>query len=141
MAVADKAKRDALLQKCLKNGWSVVALRQQVQNLSGGKRSSGGLQPSPPRNPSPGVALRDINVVARRWMAFDEVWFSGTKPALNGIPKKDQHETMLDELQKAIASLDAVAKAARRGRAHLRDLAKEVRSKVAAERRRRANNP
>ena len=50
----------------------------------GRKRSSGGLSPTPPENPSPRIALRDLSILARRWMTNYEVWFVGQRAPLRG---------------------------------------------------------
>ena len=137
LAVDDRDERNALLAKCLAKNWSVARLRRKIQNRHGRKRSAGGLSPVPPDNPSPGVALRDISILSRRWMTNCHVWFVGRKPALKKIPVKDRDEAMLKELRQAEDGLIEVAGAVKQGLVQIEKLAREVEGTVKSRPRKR----
>ena len=73
LAVGDDDERNDMLKECLEGDWSVARLCREIQNRHGRKRSAGGLSPVPPDNPSPGVALRDLAILSRRWMTNYQV--------------------------------------------------------------------
>ena len=132
LAVEDAEERGELTEACLAGNWSVARLRQEIQNRSGRKQSAGGLSPKPPERPSPGVALRDISVLARRWMAFHRVWFGEAKAALRKIPVRDRDGAMLKELERAEDGLLEVAGAVKQGLQPLETLRGEVEKTIAS---------
>jgi hypothetical protein len=130
LAVEDKDERSDLLKKCLEGNWGLTRLRQEIQSRAGRKRTGGGMSPTPLENPSPGVALRDISVMARRWMAYHHVWFVGAKPALKRIPVKERDEAMLEELDRAAHGLEELRDAVDQGMERIEDLTLEVKEAI-----------
>lgn len=74
--------RSELLARCLAENWSILQLRAEVQNHVGHKRSRGGRKARPREKPSPGVALQDMQLAARRWQASHNAWFAEPGGAL-----------------------------------------------------------
>ena len=73
-----------------------------MQNLYGKEKSRGGRTPKPREVPSPVVALQDIQLHARQWMANHKVWFVGRKSALGHVGKRHQTEDFYEELGKSV---------------------------------------
>jgi hypothetical protein len=103
--VEDKEQRTKLLNKCLEESWSVLRLRAKVQNLFGKKRSRGGRKAKPREVPSPIVALQEIQLEVRHWLANHEVWFADNKAALRKLSKRNQTDELYEELSRAADAL------------------------------------
>jgi len=133
VSLEDKGLREKLLKQCLAENWSGQRLRREIQNKVGRKRSSGGLSPTPPENSSPGVALRDISILSRRWMTNYEVWFVGKRAPLGSDEIKACNEAMLKDTGAAIQGLtdvrDAVREQLKRLRQYERDIKESLRTK------------
>ena len=128
VSLEDKGLRKRFLKWCLKENWSGQRLRREIQNRVGRKRSSGGLSPTPPENPSPGVALRDISVLARRWMTNYEVWFVGKRAPLGSDELKACDEATLQEVEGAIRRMGEVRHAAAEGLKRLKSIAQAMKT-------------
>jgi hypothetical protein len=72
-----------------------------VQNLFGKKRSRGGRKAKPREVPSPMVALQEIQLEARHWLANHQVWFADKKAALRKLSKRNQTDELYEELSRA----------------------------------------
>lgn len=138
VSLDNKGLRDKLLRRCLTEKWSGQRLRREIQIAVGRKRSGGGCKPKPPKNPSPGVALRDISVLAKRWKAYHGVWFTDEKAALKRIPVKDRNEKMLEELGRAADELIEVWDAIDEGLKQLQSLAQELEEAIDARSKKRS---
>ncbi len=136
LAVEDKAERNDMLRKCLKGDWSVACLCREIQNRRGRKKSAGGLSPVPPDNPSPGVALRDISILSRRWMTNHEVWFIGKRAPLSEEERKLCDESMLKEVGGAIQGLVKVRGAVKEQLQRLKQLERDLKGSTRANKRR-----
>ena len=135
VSLEDKGLRKRFLKRCLKENWSGQRLRREIQNRVGRKRSAGGLSPTPPENPSPGVALRDISILARRWMTNYEVWFVGKRGPLSSGELKACDEATLKEVRMAVNRMDEVQHAAAQGSKRLKSIAQAMKTKLEAAKR------
>ena len=126
VAVEDKGQRKKLLDRCLAESWSTQRLRAAVQNHFGKKKSRGGRTPKPREVPSPVVALQDIQLHARQWMANHKVWFAGRKSALGHVAKRQQTEELHEELGAAVDALNEMQEAVEDGLACLEKLARDI---------------
>ncbi|PHS02275.1 MAG: hypothetical protein COA78_21565 [Blastopirellula sp.] len=111
VSVEDKDQRNKLHEQCLQDGWSIVRLRAEVQNLFGHKRSRGGRKPQPREIPLPMVALQEIQIQARRWMANHEVWFAGKKASFHDVSQIIQSAEMHQNLRETIGALSKMNRA------------------------------
>jgi len=136
LAVEDKAERDDMLKECLEGDWSVARLCREIQNRRGRKKSAGGLSPVPPDNPSPGVALRDISILSRRWMTNHEVWFIGKRAPLSEEERKLCDESMLKEVGGAIQGLVKVRGAVKEQLQRLKQLERDLKGSTRAKKQR-----
>jgi len=75
-AVEVGEERTELLGECLDESWGVKRLQAELQNQFGKKRSRGGRKPQRREIPSPVVALQEVQLAARHWMADHEVWLA-----------------------------------------------------------------
>ena len=73
----------------------------EVQNLFGKKRSRGGRKAKTREVPSPMVALQEIQLEVRHWLANHEVWFADKKAALKKLSKRNQTNELYEELSRA----------------------------------------
>lgn len=128
LTVKDDAKRKEFLKRCLAESWSGQELRRQIQNAMGRKRGTGGNPPRPPTYSSAGVALRDIKVMATRWTAFHKAWYIG----LRKLPKTNQNETMLQEINSAKEGLESVRDDVQEALKQVRAMERQVKSKLSA---------
>jgi hypothetical protein len=115
-----------LLDACLTASWSVTRLRAELQNQFGKKRSRGGRKAQRRETPSPVVALQEVQLAARHWMADHKVWFVGRKSALGRVSKKLQTKELQEELEQAADALDEMQEAVDAGIECLELLAKEI---------------
>ncbi len=136
VSLDDKGLRDELLERCLEERWSGQRLRREIQNVVGRKRSSGGLSPIPPADASPGVALRDTSILARRWMTNYEAWFVGKRAPLGPDQLKACDEATLKEVESAIKGLTEVHGAAREQLKRLRQFQRDIKESLRAQQRR-----
>jgi hypothetical protein len=51
--------------------------------------------------PSPIVALQEIQLEVRHWLANHEVWFADKKAALRKLSKRNQTDELYEELSRA----------------------------------------
>jgi len=130
LSLEDKGLRKTFLKRCLKESWSGLRLRREIQNKVGRKRSSGGLSPTPPENPSPRIALRDLSILARRWMTNYEVWFVGQRAPLSREELKACDAATLKEVKTAIQRMDEVQHAAAQGTRRLKSVAKAMKARL-----------
>ena len=105
VAIEDKDLRKELIKQCVKESWSVVRLRAEVQNRFGKKRSHGGRPAKQKQIPSPLVALQDIRLAVKHWKASQEVWFEGSKAALVKVAKRHRTEHFEAELESTVSDL------------------------------------
>ena len=124
-----------MLKKCLKGNLSVARLCREIQNQYGRKRSAGGLSPVPPDNPSPGVALRDISILSRRWMTNYQVWFVGKRAPLSEDERNLCEESVLKEVGGAIQGLTQVRGAVQEQLKRLKQLEKDLKVSTRAKKR------
>jgi hypothetical protein len=126
VSMKDDKQRAELQVKCLKENWSGLRLRREVQNKSGRKRSHGGRKPQRPERQSPGVALRDIAVMSGRWTRSHQAWFARSDAALRKLKKRDRNQAVLAEMEAAIEGLEQVGKAAKDGLKRLKTIHREL---------------
>ena len=125
-AVEVGEERAKLLDACLAESWSVTRLRAGLQNQFGKKRSRGGRKARRRETPGPLVALQEVQLAARHWMADHKVWFVRPKSAFGRVSKKLRTEELQEELEQAADALKKVQAAAGTGRERLRRIAKEI---------------
>ena len=94
--------------------------------LIGRKRSGGGRTPKPKKIPTPAIALHDIQLSTKQWLANHEVWFAGKKAALKRVSKKAHTEELREELSGAADALIEMQEAVDDGLVCLERLAGEV---------------
>ena len=133
LSIEGAKERNAVLKQCLAESWSVRKVRTQVQNLIGCKRSRGGRTPDPKKIPSPAVALHDIQLNTKQWLANHEVWFAGKKAALKRVPKRAYTEELYEELSGAADALIEMQEAVDAGLECLRKLAVRVQDALGIE--------
>jgi hypothetical protein len=134
--VEDREQRTELLDTCLAEGWGVTRLRAEVQNRFGKKRSRGGRKPLRRETPSPLVALRDVQLTARQWMADHKIWFVGCKSALGHVSKNLHTDELYEALGEAADALIEMQAAVDAGLECLKGLATDVERKLIENRKR-----
>jgi hypothetical protein len=64
----NKSSMEDIHKRCVAENWSVDQLKREVRNDKGGKTGSG-RQPKPLMAATPAMAVEDLYIAARRWMA------------------------------------------------------------------------
>ena len=126
VGVEDAQQRDALLDQCLTESWSVTRLHAEVQKLSGKKRSRGGRPARKREIPPPVVALQEIQLAAKHWKANHAVWFKAKKAALKKVAKDLQTDELYEELSRAADELIEMQQAVDEGLACIERLAQAM---------------
>jgi hypothetical protein len=134
-AVPDKRDRHALLREAVRERWPDQQLRFTVQQRFPSKRRGVGGRPRRPvTSHGPGVALRELGRLSRRWLAYHEqVWQAvkdrGWVGFVRGWPGGDLDNLvrLLWNTDGALKELARACRAARAGLAHLRQRAEQRR--------------
>ncbi len=96
--------------ECVKNDWSVDDLRREIQNDKGSKRASG----RPPKlrpAATPAIAVQELYIAARRWMAYHKKCLGGPKPVLTHARRADYTPRLRRDVENAIQKLRKVQEA------------------------------
>ncbi len=93
--------------ECVRNDWSVDDLRREIQNDKGSKRASG----RPPKlrpAATPAIAVQELFIAARHWMAYHKKCLGGPKPVLTHARRADYTPRLRRDATKAIRGLKVV---------------------------------
>jgi DNA-binding ferritin-like protein len=120
-----KSSMAELRKRCIAERWSVDRLKREIQNDRGGKTGSG-RQPKLLMAATPAIAIKDLYIAARRWMAYHEQCLDGPRPILTRARPKDYSANLLRDVQRAIEGLVQVQKAVTEEVTQLIPLAKNI---------------
>jgi hypothetical protein len=120
-----KSSMQELHSRCVAEGWSVDRLKREIQNDKGGKVASG-RQPKPLRAATPAIAIKDLYVAARRWVAYHDQCLAGRRPVLRHARRADYSASLLRDVRHAIQELEQVQEAVTEELKDLWQLAKNI---------------
>ncbi len=121
-----KSSMQELHDRCVAENWSVDRLKREVQNDKGGKMASG-REPKPLRAATPAIAVKDLYVAARRWVAYHDQCLAGRSPLLKHARRAGYSPSLFRDVRDAIQGLEQVQAAVTEELKELRQLAKNIR--------------
>ena len=127
LVLASPRDRKELLARCLKENWTTIELRRAIQNRRGRKGHMAGRKPEKVGPLTPHMALRDIYLQARKWMAHHEAWFAEEDAALREVARQSHSQELADELKRARQAITEIRGAVKIAEGELRRLASECR--------------
>ena len=75
---------------------------------------------------SPIVALQEIQLEVRHWLANHEVWFAEKEAALRKLSKRNQTDELYEELSRAADALIELQQAVTRGLDRIERIAEQM---------------
>ncbi len=112
--------------ECIAKGWSAHELRREIQNDRGVKSSAGGRRPKPKTTVTAAIAVRDLILSARRWLACYEQCLEGHERPLKNVPKAEFNKILLKEVTEAAELLKDVGTSVEKACHTLQSLAEKI---------------
>ena len=112
---------------CVAEGWSVRRLRHEIQSDKG-RKQTGGRPRMPLKVTAPAVAVQELCIAARHWMAYHDECLGGRTPVLTRTRGVRFDKRLLDSVKTAVDELEKVKVALADELAQLNDLSKAIKT-------------
>ena len=112
---------------CVAEGWSVRRLRHEIQSDKG-RKQTGGRPRMPLKVTAPAVAVQELCIAARHWMAYHDECLGGRTPVLTRTRGVRFDKRFLDSVKAAVDELEKVKVALADELAQLNDLSRAIKA-------------